>query len=51
MIKFLENLDTKIAVYQLGENNEKGLLDTAKAIFARLKSWSQWHRESKDKRI
>ncbi len=37
IISFLENLDTKLAVYQLGENNEKGLLDTANAILQDLK--------------
>lgn len=38
MVSFLENLDTKLATHQLGENNEKGLLDIANLILKDLKT-------------
>ena len=37
MVKFLENLDTKLATHQLGENNEKSLLDATNSVLKDLK--------------
>lgn len=37
IISFLENLDTKLATHQLGENNEKSLLDATNSVLKDLK--------------
>lgn len=37
MVKFLENLDTKLATHQLGANNEKSLLDATNSVLKDLK--------------
>ena len=37
LINFLENLDTKLATHQLGENNEKSLLDATNSVLKDLK--------------
>ena len=38
VVKFLENLDTKLATHQLGENNEKSLLDATNSVLKDLKT-------------
>lgn len=38
MVSFLKNLDTKLATHQLGENNEKGLLDITNIVLKDLKT-------------
>lgn len=37
LVRFLENLDTKLATHQLGENNEKNLLDATNSVLKDLK--------------
>lgn len=38
VVKFLENLDTKLATHQLRENNEKSLLDATNSVLKDLKT-------------